>query len=398
MTHVRIHSKLILEHPESAATYYYLRSFDRKGSGWVRSSVSITAKQLSLTVGGFMGRVIKMKKQGFLYAYERRKDILWVKYVAINKLKEKSTGVFASAKVKLEVLLSSLAAKKAAYGHAIARQQNACRYTAKDKRKIWEPKLKKDGSAHAAGCVHVSGKNKYFVKLDKHVIGASQLTLAQVLGKARSTIQRWARKFDCAQVWVRQRLNANPLPGTYCSFKLYKNKETGKVTRRDYQFRQMPNYYFVDDVEAKHETAQEGKPVWSPRRLELQQRSEASDRLATVQAIVEAPTKRFVYKSFSEKVLWKCNRAKINKLVVGWYQMFFGKEVSLEKVQALTLDRITACIDNTYDELNPWQRDLADISFKRVVNNKCAVPPMYNCCGKQQLEYVIERYRSTTNQ
>lgn len=395
MTRVRIHSRLLLEHPESAATYYYLRSFDRKGSGWIRASVSISAKQLGLSTGGFMRRIMKMKRDGFIYAYERRKDVLWVKYVAIAKLKEKSAGVFASAKVQLSALLTTAAAKKSAYAAAIARQQDACRYAAKDKRKIWEPKLNKDGSANAAGCVHVCKDNHFFVKLGKHAIGASQLTLAEVLNKARSTVQRWARQFDCAQVWVRQRLAAAPLPGTYCTYKVYKNKD-GKTTRRDYQFLRMPNYYFVENIESKQEKAESNKTVWSPRRLEIKQRSESLDRKVKIKAILERPKKRFQHKSFSEKLLWNCRRAKIDQLTKAWFLMFFGIEVAIEKIQAMKLEDIATALDNTYAELNDWQRDMADISYKRVKNNKSALPPIWQMCGGQKFEYIIERYRPKT--
>lgn len=390
MTLVRIHSKLILDYPESASTYYYLRSFDKQGSGWIRVSVKISAMQLGISTGGFMQRIKRMKQQGFLYAYEQRKGVLWIKYVGIEKLKEKSAGVFASAKVELKTLLDVLAVKKAAYAHAIARQQNACRYTAKDKSKLWEPKLNKDGSANAAGCVHINKGRQFFVKLGKHVVGASQLTLAQVLGRSRSTVQRWVHKFDSARIWIRQRLETNPLPGTYCTYKLYRN-ENGKVLRREYQFRQMPNFYFVDEIDPKHEKAQEGDPLWSPRRLEIQQRSESADKTSTIKLIVEAPKKRVAYSSFKEKLLWNCNRVKIDKLAIAWYQMFFGVEIALEKVQEFTLDQLTNALSQTYEQLNPWQRDLADISYNRTIKNRSAIPPTYTCCGRQSLAYLLNQ-------
>lgn len=387
---VRIHSKIILDHPHSAALYYLIRSYDRKGSGWARVSIKITAKLLGISQAAVMKRVVRLKELGFIYECQRQNDRLWMKYVGIDRLKERTTGVFASTRIQTKVLTSIVELKKAAYQAAIARQQEACRraISKKNTKAIFEPKQNKDGSAYATGCIFISKAKRFFVKLGRACIGASQLTLAEGLHKSRSTVGKWCRKFESIQVWVRQRLQENPLPDVYECYRIVYKK--GRPVKVRQQYKRMPNYYFLDSPEAKSERADKSKVVKTAAREENERRLEATDRRVRCAAIVNQKRRAPRYKSLAEKLCDKYTRKKIDSIAWAYMKIFLGKEVELERVAKLDLGILVENIDQIYSKLNDWQRDMADIVLKRVANNKSAVPPIYNCCGGQQLEYLID--------
>lgn len=261
----QIYSKIITDSAAAGAIYTLARGLDSSGKGWVRMNINIASNTLNVSPRAVWQRCKLALSKGYFLSIEKRKDIIYVKYKALKKINRDVNGLVASTTTSIHSLSSLKSLRVLAYTAAIISQQERSNYSLSAQgKKVTSICLKDDGSLNAGRCNHFSKQKKVaFFKPNTYIATASLLSVGNYLGRARSTLSRYAKNLPRIGVFVRQFKNALPLDWQYdkkyFSFSQKKLKSSSVLTlkngskkiinsfqTKEEVYRRMPNHYLSD--------------------------------------------------------------------------------------------------------------------------------------------------------
>lgn len=91
---LRIHSKLVLDNPTEASLYYYCRSLDVDGKGWISLNIYTTSLMFNIKEQSLIKRARRGKVKGFFHLVEVKGNSIYLKLASLSKLKQMTQGVF----------------------------------------------------------------------------------------------------------------------------------------------------------------------------------------------------------------------------------------------------------------------------------------------------------------
>lgn len=333
---VRIHSKVILDHPAESALYYFFRALDKDGQGWIRYGLHGLAKLFSLSRETIKHLLYRAKSKEFFKIVEvsKSKGTIYVKLNSIRQIKQNSGGSYASAIIPVATLYDRTKLKSNAYHIAFLRLQNDSEWRIdhqgipeRNKFNLNEEKTR--SNLKASGCCHYSSSSEnYFLYGRVNALGASQITIASYLNKSRSTVIKWADTIEHYHLFKRVKLN-DPMPRHH--FRCYQVTKNNKKRRLEY--RRLPNQY-SNSFTVRKESKARFRPSERPfdPNLHIRETFEKEDLEQKVK-IQKNP-----YTNFIEK-LATLSLSKL-QLLLDSYLMETGDEIELTDITSLTEDKV----------------------------------------------------------
>jgi len=343
---VRIHSKVVLDHPCESALYYYLRAADKDGQGWIRYGLRGLKKLFSLSIESVKRLLYKGKSKNFFKEVEvsKSKETIYVKFNSLKEVKRQTGGCYASAVVPISTLYDRGKLKSTAYHIAFLRLQQDSEWRIdnqnvpkRNKFNLNEEKTR--SNLQASGCCHYSSSSEnYFLYGRINAPSASQITIASFLNKSRSTVVHWAKTIPHFHLFKRVRLN-DPMPRHH--FRCY--QVTKNQRKRRLEYRRLPNQY-SNSFSVRKEPKARFRPSERPfdPSLHLREQFEKED-LQQKLKVQKNP-----YTRLQEK-LASLSLSKL-QLLLDSYLSDLGYEFELEDITSLNREQVFSFLYSLSEE------------------------------------------------
>ena len=370
---VRVHSKIGIQYPDLGRLYYYVRSRDLTGCGWVRIGLEHVKQFFNRSRRTLEQWSKKGKNCGLFIDYEIGKDYIYLKYRNLLEVKTEVVhgGVHSSAGIDVELLRSRVAFLQKVYEIAMLRQQENCRkkIISKDKnKKLFIPpertKLKRSAKG-AKGCAYVSKWKEdetanFFVNPSYEPIGASQITMGLKLGRSRKTVNKWCRGLNKAHIYKRVYKADQSLPGYY--YQVTKGKKV--LTYRRY-----PNYYYDPSKGANRLFKEDSDPVVVPH---MKRYNDARQVVADFDYLKTIKKPRLT--TWEDYLLFNFSKEKLEHIATELVRHFKGREVDFKSLN-WTNEQLANGIENAIGTLTFEEQLFWKFCLTRYLNFKNIIPP-----------------------
>lgn len=369
---IHIESKVVTDNPTLAAFYYFIRSKDVNGQGWVNLSMADLITffiKKRRTIYGWCKQAIKI---GFLHRFEIIKDRVFVQYVAKKLVMHKTEGAMATTIVTLETLKQVSSLKAKAYEAALIKQQDACRYKVSRNSTLhsFEPKKKHRSSLNVSGCdaVSLKGNKSYYVKTSCTAIGASQITVGLKLNRSRQTVLKFAK--NILHVSIFQGVTETNRQGSYYTFtKVVMDK--GFPINKEKTYRRAPSYYF-SDLKVKPEQSLEVNLKLDYYKTEVKITETVKQKEEITHIIT---SKELTSRSLEEKIYKYLNLDKVRTLANAILLHFRGAVLpSIMTTRIETLVQMIVSLDKGPNAMSKDEFNLVKLMVDRLISKKPCLP------------------------
>ena len=369
---IHIESKVVTDNPTLAAFYYFVRSKDSQGKGWINLSMEDLMQFFNKkrrTIYGWCKQAVKI---GFLHRFEIVKDSVFVQYVAKKIVMARTEGAMATTTVTLEILKQVNSLKAKAYEAALIKQQNACRYKVGRNSTLqsFEPKKNHRSSLNVAGCdaVSLKGNKSYFVRTRRTAIGASQTTVSLKLNRSRQTVLKFAKTIPHVNMF--QGVTETNRQGSYYTYtKVVMDK--GYPVNKDKTYRRAPSYYF-SDLKVKPEQSLEVNLKLDYYKTEVKITETVKQKEDITHIIT---SKELTSRTLEEKIYKYLNVDKVRTLANAILLHFRGMTLpSINTTRLETLVQMIVSLDKGNNAMSKDEFNLVKLMVDRLINKKPPLP------------------------